>query len=285
MRKDSELFLKMVLKYRKEIEEDSFELNISYFDNIPNITTSIKDILNDLISNNCLTSLSKEISLEGNIFINLTLDGITYFDEKGLKENISQYVFNVSGGQVNIADNNGLINTVVNNNVDFEVYNKEIKLDDLLIDFCSEDCFIYSTNVPENSLVINDIDTIDNELYLKAKFNIVPQNDYSDKFTGYCIKDIPRDWRGLIENGYFLNINYKVDNNINMWVEIKTPHVELYKRKFLLNEESRIFIDLGKYMKDKGRWINISELCLVFRPCYEKTMNSNIQITNIGFVK
>ena len=60
-----------------------------------------------MIANACLTSKSKMIDLEGNILINLTLDGITYFEDK--QEKKSSVVFNISGGQVNIANDNGQI--------------------------------------------------------------------------------------------------------------------------------------------------------------------------------
>ena len=82
MRKDSELFLKKVLEYRMKINKDSFVLNCQYFKEIPNIETAINDILRDLIANDCFTSKSEVVDLEGDISINLTLDGITYFEEE-----------------------------------------------------------------------------------------------------------------------------------------------------------------------------------------------------------
>ena len=82
MRKDSQIFLKKILDYRNSTGENNFELNYKYFDDIPSVETAIYDILDDLISYNCLTSKSQVIDLEGNISINLTLDGITYFDDE-----------------------------------------------------------------------------------------------------------------------------------------------------------------------------------------------------------
>lgn len=113
MRKDSEMFLKKVLDYRNNIGENNFELNFQYFNDIPSIETAIYDILDDLVRNNCLTSKSQVIDLEGDISINLTLDGITYFDD--VKEKNSAVIFNVSGGQVNIAKDNGKIDAVMGN--------------------------------------------------------------------------------------------------------------------------------------------------------------------------
>lgn len=119
MRKDSERFLKKALGYREKTGQDAFELNINYFADIPNITTGIKDVLADLIRNNCLTSESKLLNLEYDISIYLTIDGITYFDDDK-KELSSSVVFNVTGGQVNFA--NGKIDAVMNDRV-----NKELK--------------------------------------------------------------------------------------------------------------------------------------------------------------
>ncbi len=113
MRKDSQIFLKKILDYRNSTGENNFELNYKYFDDIPSVETAIYDILDDLISNNCLTSKSQVTDLEGNISINLTLDGITYFDDE--KEKNSAVIFNVSGGQINIAKENAKIDVIMNN--------------------------------------------------------------------------------------------------------------------------------------------------------------------------
>lgn len=161
---------------------------------------------------------------------------------------------------------------------------RQLKIDDCLIKYCNEDCFVYSTNVPQNSLNVNSVDETSKELELGIKFDIISQNDYSDKFAGYCIKDLPDDWRGLIQNGYFLNINYETDNDVNIWVEIKTSHIELYKKEFLLSGKNSITIDMGKYAKNKDKWVGISEMCLVFRPYYNKSVDGNIKISDISFV-
>lgn len=113
MRKDSQIFLKRILDYRNSTGKNNFELNYKYFDDIPSVETAIYDILDDLVSNNCLTSKSQVIDLEGNISINLTLDGITYFDDE--KEKNSAVIFNVSGGQINIAKENAKIDVIMNN--------------------------------------------------------------------------------------------------------------------------------------------------------------------------
>lgn len=111
MRKDSELFLKKLLEHREQIGEDSFEMNYVRFECIPNFKVVMYDILNDLIDNHCLTSNSGVTDLEGNIIIHLTLDGITYFENK--REPDLSVTFNVSGGQVNISNDRGKIDACV----------------------------------------------------------------------------------------------------------------------------------------------------------------------------
>lgn len=107
MRKDSEVFLRKLLEYKNEVQKENFSINFRYFKKIPSIESAIYDILKDLINNNCLTSNSQVTDLEGNININLTLDGITYFDDFENKDRGKSIFLNVSGGQVNIATDNG----------------------------------------------------------------------------------------------------------------------------------------------------------------------------------
>ncbi len=125
MRKDSERILEQLLQYRKEIEKDSFEVNYRYFNNIPNIESAMSDILKDLIGNNCITSQSRVIDLEGNISINLTLDGIQYFDEVKPKENISQITYNVFPfGQVVSGYDNAQVNVGTNKDSNEKIKHK-----------------------------------------------------------------------------------------------------------------------------------------------------------------
>lgn len=112
MRKDSEMFLRKLLDYRKETGKDAFMLNISYFKGIPNVIKGIQDILKDLIANGCLTSQSKVANLEYDIWSYLTLDGITYFEEKGMEGKGSDMNFQISGGQLNIVLDHGKIEAV-----------------------------------------------------------------------------------------------------------------------------------------------------------------------------
>lgn len=115
MRKDSEIFLMKLLEYRKKVDKDRFEVNYKYFKEIPSIETAIYDIIKDLIACNCITSQSRVIDLEEDISINLTLDGITYFDEIESKEKTSDYAFNIYSKMVNVSAGNEIINNAKNN--------------------------------------------------------------------------------------------------------------------------------------------------------------------------
>lgn len=115
MRKDSELFLKKVLEYSKKVNKNSFEINCRDFNEIPNFEFAKKEIVEDLVYNDCFTSNSHVMDNEGNIWICLTLDGITYFDDLQKNERLSSIMINVSSGQVNIANDNSNINAAISN--------------------------------------------------------------------------------------------------------------------------------------------------------------------------
>lgn len=118
MRKDSRIFLTKLLEYREKVNKDSFELNYQYFIGIPNIEANIYDIMRDLINNDCISSNSQVMNLEGDIKIFLTSDGITYFDEMEKKKGeLQSTVWNVYGGQISIANDNGNIESIQNNNI------------------------------------------------------------------------------------------------------------------------------------------------------------------------
>lgn len=80
IRKDSELVLEKLLEYRDELKKDSFEVNFQNFEGISNLESVFYDIINDLIINNCITGSSGVINGMENVKIELTMDGITYFD-------------------------------------------------------------------------------------------------------------------------------------------------------------------------------------------------------------
>ena len=105
MRKDSEIFLRKCLQYKTEIGEDAFELNITYFGEIPNIEVEIDEIINELKTLKCISKKSEIIG--ETIQIYLTLDGITYFSKQKINEN--GITINFNGDQINVVTDNGRI--------------------------------------------------------------------------------------------------------------------------------------------------------------------------------
>lgn len=106
MRKDSELLLRKALQYKDKTGEVSFELDLSYFSEIPNVEVEIEDIFAELKSKQCISK--KSTIFENTIKIHLTLDGITYFDNED-KEKPQGNIIYINGEQINIATDNGKI--------------------------------------------------------------------------------------------------------------------------------------------------------------------------------
>ena len=80
MRKDTELFLYKVLEKRSLLNKNSFIFEVDEFSFIPNIESCIKDIIDELKLNNCITKVSK-IYINNQMSIDLTLEGIHYFEK------------------------------------------------------------------------------------------------------------------------------------------------------------------------------------------------------------
>lgn len=107
MRKDSELLLRKALQYKDRTGENSFELDLSYFSEIPNVEVEIEDIFEELKSEQCISK--KSTIFENTIKIYLTLDGITYFDNKDKEKKQDGIIYNFNGEQINIVTDNGKI--------------------------------------------------------------------------------------------------------------------------------------------------------------------------------
>lgn len=162
MRKDSQIFLKKLLEYREKISADSFELNYRYFMEIPNIEANLHEIINDLICNDCLSSNSQIMNLEGDIKIILTLDGIMFFDEMEKKNReIQSTVWNVYGGQVNIANDSGNITSVLYEN---EIVEKEDR-NDIIFDKLMENKFEELFGAEKKEQQINTPQLIKEDLF------------------------------------------------------------------------------------------------------------------------
>lgn len=106
MRKDSELLLRKALQYKDKTGEVSFELDLSYFSEIPNVEVEIEDIFAELKSKQCISK--KSTIFENTIKIYLTLDGITYFDNED-KEKPQGNIIYINGEQINIATDNAMV--------------------------------------------------------------------------------------------------------------------------------------------------------------------------------
>lgn len=128
MRKDSEIFLKKLLKYRLETNSDEFVIDYDYFDEITNLSIEITNILKDLENYNCINRESGVIDNTGQIFIILTWEGITYFDKITSIEKVPNIIINAKDySQVSVAIDEGKVSAVQNNN-----YILEDKLIELL---------------------------------------------------------------------------------------------------------------------------------------------------------
>lgn len=185
MRKDSEIFLKEILKYRKNIKRDSFSLNCKHFKEIPNIESAIYEIIKDLINNSCITSESEVEDLDGNIKICLTLDGIKYFES-----------FNNKTASVERSDSHGRKKGNI-------IYNDE-----------------ENKGINENISLVHDVihNTVMNKFIKKRFSNITMDMDifeaYSELFKSFvCVKN--DDLKELEVDNLFMFIADKVDETNN----------------------------------------------------------------------
>lgn len=119
MTKDAEKLLKYIVDVSKHQNNVEVEVNVNAIKNIPNIQYSKNKLLNELEAAGVICGYNENIL--GEVFVYLTTDGLEYFDNLNRDVNSSSIVFNVSGGQVNIANDNGKIES----NVDTHLPNNE----------------------------------------------------------------------------------------------------------------------------------------------------------------
>lgn len=109
MRKDSEEVLKIILEKRKEDDKDKLILYPEDFSIVPNFNVNSKNILDDLVANNCVSSNSR-LYIDGSMMIYLTLDGISYFNNKVGEDkymnNTNNFYATVNGIQFQQGTNN-----------------------------------------------------------------------------------------------------------------------------------------------------------------------------------
>lgn len=112
MTKDAQKLLRHIIDGAKSQNSATVEIDISKIDNIPNIEFAQKKLLNELEAVGVISGYQANIL--GEVFVYLTSDGLEYFDDLRENKESSNIVFNVSGGQVNIANDKGSINAVIN---------------------------------------------------------------------------------------------------------------------------------------------------------------------------
>lgn len=112
MTKDAEKLLKYIVDESKHHNNVEVEVNVSAIKDIPNIRHSKNKLLNELEAVGVISGYKENIL--GEISVYLTTDGLEYFDNLNRDVNSSSIVFNVSGGQVNIANDNGKIEAAQN---------------------------------------------------------------------------------------------------------------------------------------------------------------------------
>lgn len=115
MTKDAQKLLKYMVNESKRNNNATIEVDINRINNIPNIRFAKKKLLNELEALGAISGYKENIL--GEITVYLTSDGLEYFDDLAEDKETSSVVFNISGGQVNIANDNGSINTVINDKV------------------------------------------------------------------------------------------------------------------------------------------------------------------------
>ncbi len=112
MTKDAQKLLKHIIDETKGQNSTTVKIDISEIKNIPNIEFAQKKLLNELEAAGVISGYQANIL--GEVFVYLTSDGLEYFDDLRENKESSDIVFNVSGGQINIANDKGSINAVIN---------------------------------------------------------------------------------------------------------------------------------------------------------------------------
>lgn len=126
MRKDSETLLKIVVDARNELNNDNLTFHIDEFASIPNIRMNIGSILNDLKLHNYISEASS-FYLAGNMSIYLTLDGITYFEDKEKKSSNTSTSYTGNSIPNNYFNNYGNAFVNQNNKNNMEEFDKLVK--------------------------------------------------------------------------------------------------------------------------------------------------------------
>ena len=295
MRKDSEVFLKKALNYRNNTGKNNFELNYEYFDDIPSIEMALDDIVKDLIKNDCLTSQSGVLDLNGNISINLTLDGITYFDDR--KEKEPNTVFHVPGGQVNIATDNGKIYAKENmESIIPKPVKKKTRFDDLInkrseLDLL-KDYTPFSKVIPIISCgdeKVAKIVTYSDHFEMNVDISGVEERNMKE-FAMALMKYIPcEDLSVFHDAGYFIEFDAAATGDIKaVQLEIKddTGAKVVDKTNDISSEKRHFRYGLKNVVRNGVALEKISEICFTvfFMKSYIDGESGTLSISNLKMV-
>lgn len=267
MRKDSIHFLKKMLEYRDEIGKDFFMYSIQNLREIPNINYVISDILEELISNNCIASKSKFIDLEGNIFVYLTLDGIKYFDNLDNDRKESDVIYKVRGQQVNISFDTSKIEANVNTNLQNVPSGIKVEESDILLTEVFQLLQQYIDSYISN--VVNKAE-LSNSKNFKVKSIIEAEKDRVIAKLHNLI-DSYEDSILITSREFYVFFEQKGTNFINQLLEnnsnIKFNKIDEDQLKNLLNLYDEVFYGNNQFEKNFG--VNFLkrffEVCLRFK--------------------
>lgn len=117
MTKDAEKLLQYIVIKSKKYNDTEVSIEINEIKNIPNIEISLSDLLDELRKEKLIYDYKENIL--GELYTFLTTKGQEYFEVKRIQNVMDEkgMVINVTGGQFNLVNDNGIIHTTQNNNV------------------------------------------------------------------------------------------------------------------------------------------------------------------------
>lgn len=156
MLKTSEKLLKIALEKYKETNNTEVELEYDEYSGIVGIEGNIKDVLDDLIRNGMIGSISKEtLNIEMGFRLYLTLDGIEYINNPKPGDNNSNSIMQQNTyNNCNIQEIIGNNNTIIQNNQQNDVR----QLRDLISDFLNIENVNNDDLKDELQAIVEDID-------------------------------------------------------------------------------------------------------------------------------
>ena len=156
MLKTSEKLLKIALEKYRKTNNSVVELEYNEYSEIAGIEGSIEDVLDDLIRNGMIGSVSKKtLNAEMGFSIYLTLDGIEYFNNPKHSDNNGNSIMQQNTyNNCNIQEIIGNNNTVIQNNQQNDIR----QLRDLISDFLNLENVNNDDLKDELQAIVEDID-------------------------------------------------------------------------------------------------------------------------------